>query len=882
MRLHLRCGLAAILAAGIGQQTATANTPMSLVIGIDGLGSAGMRAASTPELDRLIAGAFGSGYASSYSFRGEAGGVVGTATQQATVSGPGWSTILTGVWADQHGVTDNSFNGADFETHPSYLELLEEQLPDVYTASSVNWTPIDSRILSTADDANSSLDRRATPGNDLAVAADVATMISSLAPSRPSAIFVHLDEVDGAGHASGGWSQGYFNKIAETDAHVGTMLRAIEARSTFAEEDWQIVVTSDHGHRPGGGHGGQSMLERTTPLIVTSTQSRSGIMPVASAGPMIADVVPTVLDHMQTPLPTRLAGTPRGSYTLGTDGGSLRNGLIQHLSFDGDVEAGLAGNGATAHGSLVFSNGRFGQAVGVASYGDGFVTLNDDIAWQFGYTTDFTVSMWVKIDSFTSDPAFFSNKDWNSGNNSGINLAANSNATVDLNIKGTRGSRLDLEPYGQLLPGVWQNVAFTVDRQGSTALFMDGIPVGLLEQSSLGTFVGSGRFTFLNDATGSYGAGSTTSGLLIDEFAVWNRVLTADELSFLASSPLPSLGASPPTLITVADGVRTQAETGHALLTTTASLTKDGPGTLILDAPNTFSGPTTVEQGTLRVAVADALARSSVRVKAGGTLAVEGGIVLTSPSLTLAGGDLSLPGSPLVVGQGGIQALTVAEGTITGSPDLSVADAGSVALSADAFQSVSLGGLDVVETAGGGRIDLGMGRLTVEAGGISEADLRDDLLAGRNGGAWNGPTGIMSTTIATQPDHAIGYAIDAAGVTTIALAALGDTNLDGFVNFDDVLAIFPRYGSNGSFSWQEGDFTYDGVVDFDDVLALFPNYSSGAAVAGGRGLGNGGVAAVPEPAGLALLATACGSLALVRTGRGWNAALKKLLPRERT
>lgn len=26
-----------------------------------------------------------------------------------TISGPGWSTILTGVWADKHGVNDNSF-----------------------------------------------------------------------------------------------------------------------------------------------------------------------------------------------------------------------------------------------------------------------------------------------------------------------------------------------------------------------------------------------------------------------------------------------------------------------------------------------------------------------------------------------------------------------------------------------------------------------------------------------------------------------------------------------------------------------------------------------------------------------------------------------------
>ena len=35
-------------------------------------------------------------------------------------------------------------------------------------------------------------------------------------------------------------------------------LDAIAARPDFTNEDWQILVTSDHGHKPNGGHGGQS------------------------------------------------------------------------------------------------------------------------------------------------------------------------------------------------------------------------------------------------------------------------------------------------------------------------------------------------------------------------------------------------------------------------------------------------------------------------------------------------------------------------------------------------------------------------------------------------------------------------------------------------
>ena len=32
------------------------------------------------------------------------GGVTGAVTQQPTLSAPGWATLLTGQWADQHGV----------------------------------------------------------------------------------------------------------------------------------------------------------------------------------------------------------------------------------------------------------------------------------------------------------------------------------------------------------------------------------------------------------------------------------------------------------------------------------------------------------------------------------------------------------------------------------------------------------------------------------------------------------------------------------------------------------------------------------------------------------------------------------------------------------
>src|SRR5262249_25415538 len=82
-------------ASGLAQQ------PMSkrvLIIGIDGCRTDALKAAKAPNLQRLVReGAM----AENTSILGD------RPTGADTVSGPGWSNLLTGVWPDKHGVKDN-------------------------------------------------------------------------------------------------------------------------------------------------------------------------------------------------------------------------------------------------------------------------------------------------------------------------------------------------------------------------------------------------------------------------------------------------------------------------------------------------------------------------------------------------------------------------------------------------------------------------------------------------------------------------------------------------------------------------------------------------------------------------------------------------------
>ena len=55
----------------------------------------------------------------------------------------------------------------------------------------------------------------------------------------------------------------YVEAFKGCDHDAIEVIRAIESRTTYDEEDWLIIITSDHGGR-GTRHGGQSIMERTT------------------------------------------------------------------------------------------------------------------------------------------------------------------------------------------------------------------------------------------------------------------------------------------------------------------------------------------------------------------------------------------------------------------------------------------------------------------------------------------------------------------------------------------------------------------------------------------------------------------------------------------
>lgn len=325
-------------------------------------------------------------------------------------------------------------------------------------------------------------------------------------------------------------------------------------------------------------------------------------------------------------------------------------------------------------------------------------------------------------------------------------------------------------------------------------------------------------------------------------------------------------------VINVPSGSQTQAEAGYPTIAAADSVTKTGTGTVVFDAANAYTGPTTVSAGTLEVANAGALAATNLTVDTGATLAITLGTTMKSPSVIVDGGTLS-GGAVAVNSSTGITSLAINAGTITGSPIVTIAAGGQMSLVQDARVTVGIGGLSVAEGAGGGRLDMGAGRITIAAGGISATDLRADLIAGRNNGGWNGATGIISSTAATSGGtRAVGYVVAGDGSATVSFAAAGDVDLSGAVNVFDLVSINSsgKYGTGTASVWSQGDFNYDGVTNVFDLVAINTtavygqgNYFPAAPSASGIG----SVAAVPEPAAGLTMAAAAG---LMLAGTTWR------------
>jgi predicted AlkP superfamily pyrophosphatase or phosphodiesterase len=263
-----------------------------LIIGIDGCRADALEKAYTPNLDSLR----------------NSGIYCPTSWQLGkTKSGPGWSSMLTGVWDSKHNVCDNKFSSHNFDNYPflpSYLKRLDATKS---SALVVGWKAL------FHVSKNRGWDKCIKGKNDN----DCQKQITKLLKEADFDInMVHFNDVDFAGHTTGFEldNQKYINAIEEVDRKIGELLKAIKSRPNAQNENWLIISSTDHGGT-GKHHSGNSIEERKIWWIASSAQLQKMEISAADPGsyfyegmavdstivnfyPSIVDVTATAIHHL--------------------------------------------------------------------------------------------------------------------------------------------------------------------------------------------------------------------------------------------------------------------------------------------------------------------------------------------------------------------------------------------------------------------------------------------------------------------------------------------------------------------------------------------------------------------------------------------------------
>ena len=493
--------------------------PKVLIYMLDGARADVMEATNTPAWKMLKENRWADGYHTAWSV---------TAVNEPFVltgSAANHTTISTGKFAKNHKVLDKQgifFAPFTQSATPTVLERIGRKSPGTFTLLAFSWRP-DVGLL---------------PKSGRWCSICVSDVVNNILlvdilkrPDAPSALIVFDDAPDAGGHNQGFYPHApqYLERVNAAMTRFGNLLEAIKSRSSFADEEWLIVLCSDHGgcgtrHNLSGGQC------NTVPLLYCGKNIPAGVI---SGRPGNIGIAANVLRHMG--LENEVSELDDdGKFTAAppAEARPVAEGLLYDVVVtDGKIVNRAAGGSVTSHGTLTVGTESFSNAQG------GYLTL-DGLKNFAG--KKFTVSITLKCDlgKVSGDPAVFANKNWQNGANPGFAInarkgsfrfnAARNNGPVDYVLTSPR--RMDLYEIVPENADEYGLVAVSVDPEGMVTVF---------QKSAKGTqywFTVDGKN--LNPVTGlDWNVGQDATGnykhraiIDVSSVRVWDRALTLDEL----------------------------------------------------------------------------------------------------------------------------------------------------------------------------------------------------------------------------------------------------------------------------------------------------------------------------------------------------------------
>jgi len=542
------------------------------------------------------------------------------------------------------------------------------------------------------------------------------------------------------------------------------------------------------------------------------------------------------------------------------------------LSFTGTIEPGLTGGAVTGGAIVTTGSGRVVVPSGKTGALNG-VLLNGALAMQGG---TLNVTNGLTLDSSrlsgtgtidligSADDNFLKPIGTSLAVPQGLTIRADSGASLGTS-EGTLINSGTLSAQGA---GKTFNVLGFVTNNG-TVEARNGATLTIASPQQLSKLAGS---TLTGGSWSAY-AGSTL-----------NLPSASIKTNNSANILLDGSGSSFPAIAALAINEGTFSVNHGASFITAGGLANTGTlsmaqGTFTVPGTLTNSGTITLDRSSLTVAALDGqggqitlatdpASGKALNIGSPSGASAYGGKISGAGTLLKSGASVQTLSGANSIGTVNVSGGMIDFGATQQAKQLIIGAGAAAALTPGGGKALSVNSLSVAGAPGNwtGVLDLDDGSLNISYGLDSpRATIASLLVSGYAGGTWTGP-GIHSSQAANDPVHAaLGYADGTDGIVPRLLAGgllvkythPGDANLDGAVNFTDLLDFAQRYGRSGS--WDTGDFNYDGTVGFDDLLALAQNYGASPTAAElarltpeTRASVMSAFAAVPEPGAFGL------------------------------
>lgn len=275
-----------------------------------------------------------------------------TIVGHTSISNPSWATILTGVWGETSGVTNNVFTPWTYDNWPTVFNQLEGTFGDNINTVVIAKADITDMAAAGAFPADVILDVPPIAGDTYWEAShDEVGRLSREAilaadPHKGNFIFSFFAGVDAMGHSYGGDSPEYALALRNVDQNLGSradgtgLLGAVAEWEVRTGEEFNVLAVTDHGHigpyEIGRGHGLQSPLETATFLIwdQAHTDAPTDMNGWINNSWQIVSTTPTILSTFGIQPPAYMEGAPLTAPTFNATYVDPGTNLFSVLSAD--------------------------------------------------------------------------------------------------------------------------------------------------------------------------------------------------------------------------------------------------------------------------------------------------------------------------------------------------------------------------------------------------------------------------------------------------------------------------------------------------------------------------------------------------------------------